>query len=350
MEKLIRKQHQWSLLTKAIGKDLLFWGCFVAQNTAIAMTIAVSFCFGLSAQASTKQIAPASLNRAKPRPAVSSKKTGVMDEKSEETYRDLIQKAQNLTLQQDRLQTSQILIRGIQRENRGSQAYRELVRALDNLTGVFYTEKAQNLFAHAESVADTKSREAIEPFQEAIKAEDRNVTVLKAVARLHLRLEECDKADIRVKQAEEVNPYSAEIRLLRLQTFACQKNYEMLATRLAAHDTDLDPVEAYARGLHLLDLVTRKELKKAKTLIATWESQSPDYPEVYYWKWQLSKEIGVADRLPAMRYSELCQSLTTRKRKIFSLDVDLCKGKAVVDSFLKEKESHGSGSTTEDAN
>lgn len=260
-------------------------------------------------------------------------------EKSEENYRDLVQKAQNLTLQQDRLQTSQVLIRGIQRESRGSPAYRELVRALGELSTVFYSGKTQDLFATAESLVESKPKEAVDSYLEALKLEDRNVAILKALARVYLRLDECEKADARVKSAEEMDPYSPEIRLLRLQVYACQKNFDQLAAHLSGKDSDSEIVEKSARGLLLLDAVHRKDSKRAKTLVAAWESQAPDYPELYYWKWELAQESGSTDRVAAAKYEQLCQNLTPRKRKAFSLDVDLCKKKDTVSSFLREKES-----------
>jgi hypothetical protein len=103
-----------------------------------------------------------------------------------ETYRDLIQKAQNLTLQRDRLQTSQILLRGLQRETKGSVAYRELARALNELTTVFYTEKAQTYFVSGESLMMAHPHDATAPLQEALKLEEGNVAVLRALARAHL--------------------------------------------------------------------------------------------------------------------------------------------------------------------
>ena len=248
-----------------------------------------------------------------------------------------------------------MLTRAIQHETKGSAAYKELVRALDELTGVFYTEKAQSMFAAADALADSRPRDTIDQLQEALKAEDRNPTILRELARVHLQLDECDKADARVKQAEEIDSYSVEIKLLRLQILECQKNLELLETKLATHDSDLDPVEKFSRGLQMRLLLhgipvanlpaatstptttgPSKDLKKAKAFLATWEAQAPDYPELYYWKWEFSKLSGDPDRTAAAKYTQLCQNLTPRRRKSFSLDVDLCKGKEAVDVFLKE--------------
>jgi hypothetical protein len=160
---------------------------------------------------------------------------------------------------------------------------------------------------------------------------------------VHLRLDECGKADLRVKQAEEVNPVSPEVKLLQLQVLACLKNFDALSLKLSDHEGELDPVERFTRGLQLQDLLrskdTKKDFKKAKAFLTAWEAQYPDDPEVYNWKWQLSKQMAASDRVAAAKYSQLCQNLTPRKRKSFSLDVDLCKGKEAADAFLKEKEN-----------
>lgn len=268
-------------------------------------------------------------------PAPQSKSGGKLED-----YRDLIQKAQNLSLQQDRLQASQVLVRGIQREGRGTQAFKELCRALDELTGLFYTERAQNIFSTGESLVETKPREAIDSFQEALKLEDRNVTVLKALARLHLRMDECDRAEGRVKQAEEVNPYSAEVKLLRLQTLSCQGGADVLVW-YAANEPDLEPVKKFARGLRIKALLRKSDFKKARAELSEWETQFAEYPEVFFWKWEVSKALKSPDRTVAAKYLQLCQGLTPRKRKAYALDVALCKGRDTVEAFLKESESKG---------
>jgi hypothetical protein len=263
-----------------------------------------------------------------------------------ETHVDLIQKAQNLTLQRDRLQASQLLTRALQKESRGSVAHRELAKALDELTSVFYSERAQGLFAAGESAAETRPRDALAHYQEALRVEDGNVTVLKALARTHLVMSDCDRADAATRSAEAINEFSAEVKLLRLQVLACQRNFDSLRLRLADFTADLEPVEAFTRGIQMRSLHQdklaendEKELKKAKSLLAAWESASPDYPELHFWKWEHSRLVGTPDRASALRYSRLCQNLTPRKRKSYSADVELCKGKDAVDKFLKESAS-----------
>lgn len=253
-----------------------------------------------------------------------------------ESHQDLINKAQNLTLQRDRLQTSQVLTRAIQREPKNSVGYRELSKALSELTSVFYTERAQSAFIAGEANQLLKPKEAIDSFQEALRIEEGNVTVLKALARTHLVLGDCDKAEAVVKSAEALDPYSAEVILLRLQTLDCQKSTAALQEMLFAPDVQLPAIETPLKGLQIRNLIQRKDLKKAKALQEKWALQAKDYPEVEYWKFELARLGGTTDRVAGERYVQLCQNLTPRKRKSFNLDVDLCKGKEAVEASLKE--------------
>lgn len=319
MENLLKNSHLFRL-----GVNLRF-----AARKAVVFTAAFLVSISSFAQAADSTPAKALSN---------SKKSEKLTGSSLETYRDLIAKAQNLTLQRDRLQTSQVLIRGIQSETRSSTGYKELLKALNELTSVFYTEKAQTLYATGESLSDTKPREALDHFQEALRAEDGNLSILKAMARIHLRLGECDKADKAVGSSEAVNPFSAEVLLLRLQTLDCQKNFAALNQRLTSLSPELEPLERYWRGLQIKEHIRQKDFKKAKQVLAAWEAQSMEYPEVHYWKWELARKSGASDRAAALRYVRLCQDMTPRKRKVHSVDVGLCSSQAAVDAYLRENE------------
>lgn len=275
--------------------------------------------------------------------AAKSEKPTAKSAKGVEGHQDLIQKAQNLTLQRDRLQASQILVRALNRETRGSAAFKEMTKALSELSTLFYTEKAQSVFSVGESAETLRPRDAIDSFQEALRLEDGNVTILKSLARVQLTLGDCDKAETSVKAAEAIDPFSSEVQLLNLQVLACSKNFEALLTKLEETENQTDASETNVRHLRyglqiqaLNALKAKTELKKAKALLASWESADAEYPEVFYWKYVLSKSAGSPDRTAAARYTQACQNLSPRKRKNYSLDVNLCKGKEAVDTYLKE--------------
>jgi tetratricopeptide (TPR) repeat protein len=264
-----------------------------------------------------------------------------------ETHQDLIQKAQNLTLQRDRLQTSQILQRAIPRKPKNGSAYKELVRSLDELTTVFYTDQAHAAYVAGESLITTRPREAIDPLMEALKLEDNNVLVLRTLARAHLILGECGKAENHLKLAENLNAYSAEIKLLRLQVLDCSNQQNLFMERLSGSggvtldanqllSKELGSFEQFARGLLFNELVRKKDFKKARALIAQTENQFPEYPEVYLWKWKLSLLAKAPNREAALRYSQACQNLSPRKKKSYFYDVKLCQSKENVEQALKE--------------
>lgn len=264
--------------------------------------------------------------------------------KKVESYKDLISKARHLTLQRDRLQATQVLIRGIARETKSSVAHKELVTALDELSGAFYTEKAQSLFLAADGLEFEKPKESIDKLNEALRLEEGNVSILKALGRSHLRLGECNAANKQIAAAKDLNPHASELRLLSLQLADCEKNYEQLAILLAGKSDESDPTEKFAKGIRLRELQRKGDLKGAKALLAAWESAHPEYPEVYYWKWALSGNSPLAepsDRAAARKYLNLCQNLTPRKKKSYNLDLELCKSVEKADEALKSASAEG---------
>lgn len=255
-----------------------------------------------------------------------------------ESYKDLISKARHLTFQRDRLQASQVLLRGIQREAKNSSAQKELIAALEELSSVFYTEKAQSLFLLADAMEGEKLREAVEKLNEALRLEEGNLSILKALGRVHLRLGECGAASKSVTEGLAINPFSSEMKLLNLQLLDCEKNYSQLAAALNAKIDEGDPTEKFTKGIRLREMQRKGEIKGAKALLAAWEAAQPDYPEVYYWKWALSGNSPGAvptDRSAAQKYLALCQNLTPRKKKSYNLDLELCKSVEKVDEALK---------------
>jgi tetratricopeptide (TPR) repeat protein len=252
-----------------------------------------------------------------------------------ENFHNLIDKAHNLTLQRDRLQASQVLQRALQKEPKNSPAFKEMSKALDELMLLFYTEKGQSLFSQGDAALEKDPAAALESFQSALRVEDGNLTVLKAIARIHLRNGDCDKADGFVKQAEGVNPYSAEVRLLRLQQLDCAGATEQLSTMLANTDIDLSSVDNFVKPMQIKDALHKKDLKHAHALLSAWEQASPDQPEIFFWKWRLSSETPPVDKTAGAKYLQLCQNLSLRKRKNYGLDVELCKSKDKVDEALR---------------
>ena len=252
-----------------------------------------------------------------------------------ETYKDLISKSQNLSLQQDRLQACQVLIRALQKEAKSTPGYFELKASLESLSTLFYTDQAQAIFSQGESLFDAKTKEAIEKYQEALKLEEGNVAILRALARAQLRTDDCRGAESTIKMAEAYDNGSAELYLLKLQGYQCRKDEMSLGDAIEGRLSEHESVEKYLKVFSVETNFLKKDLKKAKSLLNAWESQSPDYPEVHFWKWKISSAQGLVDKASGQKYLQLCKAMTPRKRKMFNLDVDLCKAIDEVDAKLK---------------
>ncbi len=252
-----------------------------------------------------------------------------------ESYKELISKSQNLSLQHDRLQACQVLIRALQKEAKSTPGYLELKASLESLSTLFYTDQAQAIFSQGESLFDTKTKDAIEKYQEALKLEEGNVAILRALARAQLRTDDCRGAESTIKSAETYDSGSAEIYLLKLQSYQCRKDELSLGGAIESRMSEHENVEKYLKVFSVEANFLKKDFKKAKSLLNAWEAQSPDYPEVHFWKWKISSAQGASDKASGQKYLQLCKAMTPRKRKMFNLDVDLCKAIDEVDAKLK---------------
>jgi len=258
-----------------------------------------------------------------------------------ESYKELISKSQNLSLQHDRLQACQILIRALQKESKNSTPYRELKASLEDLSSVFYTDQAQAIYSQGEALVDTKAREAIDKFQEALKLEEGNMSIIKALARAQLKVDDCGAAAATLKMAESYDSIEGEYQLLRLQSLKCQKDYDAIMEVFNPKDgevsrnADFDGVERFTKVFLVDEAYRKKDMKKAHQILSDWEAQAADYPEVYFWRWKLALAQNGVDRASAQKYIQLCKGLTVRKRKLFNLDVELCKNTEEVEAKLK---------------
>ncbi len=233
----------------------------------------------------------------------------------------------------------------------------ELLRTWDEIANVFLSDKAQNQFALAESLWLAKPKEAVELLQSVLPLEIGNVSVALLGARAALRSQDCSRAETFVKEAEKIYSPSVEVRLLRMQLQACllsdQTSFPLL--KFLSNDTSVDwgELDSAVRLLVVRDLWRRKDIKAAKAAVIAWETQAPEDPEVWYWKWKTSEpiaskvipalgpDVGSRDRTAARNYLRICHEMTPRRRKMFSMHPELCLATEFVESDLKSSEKSG---------
>ncbi len=238
----------------------------------------------------------------------------------------------------------------------------EFLKTWEEIANLFLTDKAQNHFSLAESLWMSRPKEAVEFLQTASQQEPGNLQIAILGARSALRAQDCVRADAFSKEAEKIFAPGLEARLVRLQAQLCA-----LRTLAQAPALTIKPLsdagefwrefDSAVRALVVGDLWRRGEVKAAKAAVTAWETQAASDPEMWYWKWKVSDaetdDIGskssktsgrgakAKDRTAARSYLRICNELTPRRRKSFSMHPELCLWTETVESDLKSGEKQG---------
>lgn len=244
--------------------------------------------------------------------------------KSKESYKDIIQKAQNLTLQQDRLQASQVLVRVIQSESYNKKAIEELKKTLNDISTVFYTEKTQKSFEYAKSLLRESAQEATEKFNESIKAEPENISILLWMARLSLVLGKCDEADKSLLKAKEINPFYSQLELADLQTKACLQNIEILNKSVSEYKHLEQIYPLYYHMVLVQKFYTQKQYPEANYHLEKAKSIDKEFPEIYYWESQILEKQELNFKDAASRYIRGCKTIAKADYLKYELEPRLC--------------------------
>lgn len=238
----------------------------------------------------------------------------------------------------------------------------EFLKTWEEIANLFLTDKAQNHFSLAESLWMSRPKEAVEFLQTASQQEPGNLQIAILGARSALRAQDCVRADAFSKEAEKIFAPGLEARLVRLQAQLCALRTLAQAPALTIKSLS-DAGESWGefdsavRALVVGDLWRRGEVKAAKAAVTAWETQAASDPEMWYWKWKVSDaetdDIGskssktsgrgakVKDRTAARSYLRICNELTPRRRKSFSMHPELCLWTETVESDLKSGEKQG---------
>ncbi len=239
-----------------------------------------------------------------------------------ESYQDLIKKAQNLTLQHDRLQATQILARAIRSEHPGTVAYKQLRKSLSSLAEMFYTEKAQKAFELAES--SVEPRAAIDRYNEALGNEPGNTKILRSLARTKIRLGECVDAAKTAEAALETDPFALELLLLHIQTLQCSDDKDGARALLVAQAEALRGLKPGYDMAVIRDLMAQKKWPEARRRAKELESADAGFPEVKYALFRIGQEMKSTELEAGELYVEICQKSADRLRKKYELEPSLC--------------------------
>ncbi|MEQ1876761.1 MAG: hypothetical protein ABL958_08945 [Bdellovibrionia bacterium] len=255
-----------------------------------------------------------------------------------ETYKDLIAVAQNQSLQKDRLLATQTLVRALKKE-KSLVARRELLSALNDLSEIFYSDKTQQLFELGESLRFDSPQGALERYNEALKLEPGNVSVLKGIGRAQLTLGTCERVIEVTQQALDIHPFSDDLQLLRAQALSCLVRTKDSRGVIEKIDVRKSPLKFYFEIVKVQNLVFEDKFGLAEEEIKKLIDTDPKFPEAYYWMAQV-KTRQKTDALEwNQKYVRLCQAITPAQRRKYGPEPRLCSERRNVEQALEQAQS-----------
>ena len=255
-----------------------------------------------------------------------------------ESYKDLIAVAQNKSLAKDRLPATQTLILALKKE-KSLVARKELLSALTDLSEVFYSDKAQQLFELGESLRFDSPQTALEKYGEALKLEPGNVSILRGIGRAQLALGTCEKVSDVAQQAMEMNPFADDLQLLRAQALSCLVRTKDSRAVIEKIDTRKSPLKIYFEVVKIQNLVFEDKFGLAEEELKKLIDADPKFPEGYYWMAQVKTRQKIEATEWNQKYVRLCQAITSAQRRKYGPEPRLCSERKNVELALEQAQS-----------
>lgn len=251
-----------------------------------------------------------------------------------ETYRDLITKAQNLSLQKDRLQATKILSRATLKEKGPSR--KELIEALRELAEVFYSDKGQQTFELGRSLDDSAPSNAVDRYNEALALEPSNTSVLKALSRAYIGLNLCDKGLESANQGLAINPFDDELILLKAQNAVCLNKTEYSKLVLDLAELMKTNLRIHADFLKAKALLAEGKLPAAEAQIDKTLATDPKFPEGHYYLGLLKQKNGKDATEQFQKYVSLCSDMSSEKKRKYRPEPKLCAEKTKAEAEIEK--------------
>lgn len=260
----------------------------------------------------------------------------VLSAPSTETYRDIIEKAYNLSLQKDRTQAVTILLGALKKESKKSAAQRELLGAIDQVSKIFYSDKAQQLYELGLSLRSTDPNLALSKLQEAARLEPDNISIEVAIVRQALSANDCDGAQNRISKRKELIAAVEELKLVAAQAALCLGKIEEYVLLKSGQDFKKSNLNLHWQLAETEYFLKTKSYGKAHENVAAAQKIDAGFPETYYWQWKIAAETKQKGEKPAQKYLNVCKKLNSRQQRQYLPEPLLCRRATEVETFLKK--------------
>lgn len=259
----------------------------------------------------------------------------VFAETKTETYKDVMEKAFNLSLQRDRTQAVSILLGALKRESKKGRTPKELQNALSQVSHIFYSEKAQQMYELALSFQASDPAMALGKLQEAARLEPENMSIELSIARVQIMTNDCDTAARTISRNKEQIAYLEEAQLVQAQAAVCQGQFESYLT-LKPKDAKKSTLQIFWVSLDAEYQFKIGAFAKVKEIVLTLQTLEATFPEASYWDWKSARELKAKSDKSAQKYLSQCKSLSTRLQRQYQAEPNLCRRTVEVETFLKK--------------
>jgi len=260
--------------------------------------------------------------------------------KTKETAKDLIDKAQNLILQRDRLKASRVLQQGINTKDYSAENRKKLRRSLIKISTLFLSEKGQQAFQLADSMYFTEEPKVLIKYEEALQLEPQNILVIGALARAQLKENKCTMALQSLQRGDDINPFDSDLKYYQIRALYCLNRRTQARVIRSRAKGAMGKYKIYLIQLDIENAMKENNKQRAYSFAKKALNMDKKYPETYYWLWRtrpIEEELEVED---AQRYLELCKSLGPPLRRKYSFNPHLCQYTVEIDDFIKKRVSN----------
>lgn len=245
--------------------------------------------------------------------------------RSKENYTDIIKKAQDLVLSQDRVQAVQILNRAIKKEQVNKKARVDLLKLLDEITTTFHGEKNQKTYEYAKTLIRESPQEAQEKLTEVQQAEPTNIDVLIQLGRVALQSGKCEQAEQEVEKIRIINSYNIKGKLLSLQSDTCLQRTEEIDSEMQEIVEILKSMPLFTHVVLAQHFYNKQDYLRAQVELQKATAIDPNYPEIYFWESQIQKKMNAIPTSMALKYIRLCKTITKKDLRKYDIEPRVCQ-------------------------
>lgn len=251
-----------------------------------------------------------------------------------ETYRDIIEKAQNLILQKDRQQALIILTNALQKETR-SQAVQELQKTISEIAHVFLNDKTQQLYESGVALRWTDLNQSQEKMAEALRAEPDNIAITLDLSRIYIAKGDCSSAlDLLRKNAKGLE-FDEEVRLALAQSYVCLQKWVEYQKLVDSAGSKKSPQQIYWFILEIEKYLSVKNIVKAQETFTNLKKLDEKFPGVPYWSWRIANAQKKPAYNDAQKYVMTCKNISANQYRQYMMDPTLCRNLNAVESEQK---------------